>query len=276
MRQRGSTEVFTPALLQHTLAHPSTRVFSVVRDGAPAPAGLYLQPSPELAMRALVARGSGSIFQIGSAFRDEEEDATHKREFILLEWYAPGRGYLEFASDVCRLIEHHVPRPVKQYRCRDLFERSYGADLHRITAEGIGRLFEESFGANARSPGEPASHHFDRLLMRAMADCAAGSIVCLTDYPMLDPCFAKEAPGNVAQRFEIFLDGVEVANGYQEIESQEEFLERFEFENHQRVELGIPALPVPEVENLPPCSGVAVGLERILAISLGRQSIHEA
>jgi lysyl-tRNA synthetase class 2 len=118
-------------------------------------------------------------------------------------------------------------------------------------------------------------HKFDDLLNRCLEPICAHSLTCVLDYPKFDPCFGNESPTGHIERFEIFLDGIEIANGYQEIQSRESFLERFRFENRQRHLLGLARLPEPAVSDIPSCSGVAVGLDRLIAITGGYESIHE-
>lgn len=266
LTELGAIEVETPTLLVQTIAHPNTRLFQVHPKSPDAPSTLFLQPSPELAMRALVAEGAGHIFQICRAYRDETADAIHSSEFTLLEWYWPGRQYRELEEALCGLVSAIVSRPRRTVSCADLFAEAYGAPLHELEEGDLARLYERVFGEGAVGI---AGAWFDALLGKAMAPHLAGVLLTIFDYPRHDPCFGRLNDAGIVERFELFLDGVEIANGYREIESAREFRKRFEHENEQRVITGEGALPDIAGTDIPPCSGVALGLDRLIAISFG-------
>jgi lysyl-tRNA synthetase class 2 len=262
-------EVHTETLLPVVLAHPTTVIFSVKPKATDSAELLYLQASPELAMRQLVAKGAGEIFQICHAFRDETIDATHDREFLLLEWYIPGISYLELREDVSTLIKMFLHLPEIQVSCESLFRTTYDVDLFSMDSSDLARLHTKTF-PNVGSTDQLDVVRFDQLLGKSLRSLAADQMVCVCNYPQFDTCFGQEHPDGYIERFEIFLNGLELANGYQEIESEDAFLTRFRTENEQRVAFGLDLLPEPKVINMPRCAGVAVGLDRLFSAILPR------
>lgn len=275
IRGMGAVEVTTPILNSAVLAHPTTVLFETSSQSAGERNTLYLQPSPELAMRSLISQGAGPIFQICKAFRDEPSDATHSPEFNILEWYAPGLSYNEMASEVCRFLAELYQLEFKRMTCEELFQEAYSVNLHDLSAQALSDLYRRSCaGRCVDFQRSLSSQLFDELLDKSIERHAQGTVLCIEDYPIIDPCFGKRSPEGHVMRFEIYVQGTEVANGYQEIEQAEEFLARFDLENDQRAILGMPRLPMPNISDVPPCSGVAIGLDRLLARAMGHDTIQ--
>ncbi|WP_316182390.1 amino acid--tRNA ligase-related protein [Bradyrhizobium sp. SZCCHNRI1009] len=264
LTSRGAIEVITKSLLPEALAHPTTQIFSTRSQTDSSSSKLYLQASPELEMRRLIARGSGQIFQICAAYRDEQPDDTHDREFQMLEWYTPGTTYIELRQQVGELVRHFCKLPEMDLTCQDIFHRRFGVDLSRMSVDDLDQTYRSHLCSVSDQEPILSVIKFGRLLDKALSEIAPGYIAYVSNYPLFDTCFGKASANGYIERFEIFLDGVEIANGYQEIESGEAFLERFRAENLQRINYGLDLLPEPTVVDLPPCAGVAIGVDRLL------------
>jgi elongation factor P--(R)-beta-lysine ligase len=269
---RGAIEVRTKTLLPEVLAHPTTVVFSVKPRAEGSPERLYLQASPELAMRRLVAAGSGEIYQICDAFRDERPDETHDREFLLLEWYVPGASYCELRTSVCSLLKSFYPAPETHVTCQGLFQDGFGVNLAAMSAADLAGLHRAHVPIASTNAPILDVVRFEQLLELSLRPFTQGHMICVSDYPKFDTCFGQESADGHIERFEVFINGTEIANGYQEIESSSVFLDRFNIENARRIEFGLPALPEPEVKDMPRCAGVAIGLDRLIALILDEAS----
>ena len=249
---------------------------------------LYLQTSPELAMKRLLAAGSGPIYQICKAFRAGETSAIHNPEFTLLEWYRPGWTHLELMSEVAELIET---------LCTS-FDRRLGAK-RKITYRDLFReqLDVDPFVAsnaqltNLLSPSRQSTSGLDRndVLGLLLTDhiepqLDRDELLLVYDYPAAQAALAKTAndPGGrpVAERFEAYFGGLELANGYNELTDAAEQRRRLMLAEHDRAKAGLSARPLDERfvaaldAGLPPCAGVALGLDRLLLTLLGKTELE--
>lgn len=270
---RACLEVTTPTLVRRASSEPALASLPVVAPRATAPRW-YLRTSPEAAMKRLLAAGSGDIYQLGPAFRADESGRRHRPEFTLLEWYRVGRDHHDLMAEVEALLGTLAfGRPVQRIAYTSLFADALGAAPHRLT--------NRELAASAAQAGLVlASRDQDdrALLLDALFTCrieprlAAMGAVLLYDYPPELRAYARlsSAPMALAERFELVIDGLEVANGYHEITDADEQAACFAQETALRVARGLP--PVPPDENwlaalragLPACAGVALGVERLL------------
>ncbi len=248
-----------------------------------APEQLFLQTSPEFAMKRLLAAGSGSIYQICPAFRDDEAGRNHHREFTLLEWYAEGFDYLALMDQVEDLINHlaDIPITVKRCRYRDLFLEHLDIDIDQIELPDL-----QQHCAQQAEYSDPASLTFQQCLDLLLVTCiepAMSGYQLVYDYPSAQSSLAKscaDRPGYV-QRFELFHDGLELANGFSELTDVTIQRQRFESDNQRRQSLGLPQYDLDELflaaldHGLPECAGVAVGLDRLLMSLLGLEHIDQ-
>lgn len=232
----------------------------------------YLHTSPEYGLKKLLASGSGDIFQLGHVFRAEEESPLHSPEFTMLEWYRIGMAYEEFIEETLDLIRLFLGNlPSEKISYRKALQKYANVDF-----------IKEDLGPYV-APFSEEAQHWDRdtqlnLLFSHMVEPHLGAqkLTVITDYPASQAALAKtyELDGAaVARRFEIYFDGVELANGFDELTNAKEQRARFEEENQKRIELGKEALPIDEeflaaLENMPECCGVAVGFDRLMALSL--------
>jgi lysyl-tRNA synthetase class 2 len=276
---RGVLEVETPILSAAAVSDPQIESLTTRVAGMAAPA--YLCTSPEYAMKRLLAAGSGDIYQICKVFRDAERGRWHNPEFTLLEWYRLGFDDAALMAEVEALIVHLLapyrrPLPAERLSYAAALQRHAGVDMHCATA---GELAEA-----ARRHGIDCHAELDRdarldLLMGLIVGPRLGlerpCFVC--DYPASQAALARLKPGPtpVAARFELYIDGLELANGFHELADDGEQRARFDRDLEARRARGLPLRPVDERllaalrAGLPDCAGVALGLDRLVAVALG-------
>jgi elongation factor P--(R)-beta-lysine ligase len=248
---------------------------------------LWLSPSPEFHMKRLLASGSGPIWQMGKAFRDEGAGRRHNPEFTLLEWYRPGWSLRELCGEVEDLARAVAPDfPAARWLSfREAFLERAGVDPFRDPVDKIRHAAEES------SSVLPALAEDDRdgwidLLMVTRVEPGLGdpAPVFLWGYPPSRAALAKLGNDDgieVALRAELYWKGVELSNGYDELVDPAEQLARFQAESRARHALGKPTPPIDHslVEalraGLPAGSGVALGVDRLIALAFGAESIRE-
>ena len=275
-------EVETPLLCSSGITDPSIEPLTV-ETGASANAPRYLQTSPEYAMKRLLASGSGPIFQICKAFRDGEAGPRHNPEFSLLEWYRPGFDHHQLMGEVAELVcECLGPQSVQRFSYRDLFLRYLKLDPFASTLSELENV--------ARSQLDVGFSSSDRdlwldLIMSHLIEpeLANQGLVFVFDYPASQAalsCISSENGVDVGQRFELYVNGVELANGYRELTDAVEQRARFIADNDKRRQRGQPERPLDEFllaameDGLPPCSGVALGIDRLLMLITGASDIR--
>ena len=278
-------EVDTPLLMPWGSSDPSLSNFSVQSPEGFSPMLTgYLQTSPEFAMKRLLAAGSGDIYQLGHAFRAEQPTPHHLPEFVLLEWYRLGFDHHRLMDDVQALVASILPGlSFVRHRYADVFFETFGINPHSATIEelincGVGRGIELGHAAADRSLLLEAL--FSVLFLRATP---ANEAAFIYDFPVEQSAYARIAAGPpaVAQRFELLVGGLEVANGYFEVADYREQMHRHEQEKVRRDRLGLPFVEVDPrfLEalqiGLPDCSGVAVGVDRIIMLSAKAETIEQ-
>ncbi len=272
----GYLEVTTPVLMRSTNPDPNLQSIAVTGDEE-----LFLQTSPEFAMKRLLAAGYGSIFQIAPAFRNDEQGRSHHREFSMLEWYVEGFDYRQLMQQVETLIRHLADDAVTVSSCSycELFARHLQIDIDSIGLLELQQLCRDRADYHA-AQGLDRQQCLDLLLAVVIEPLMQGFLLVF-DYPATQSSLARSCahrPGYV-ERFELFHDGMEIANGFSELTDACEQRQRFEKDRQQRESLGLPVYPLDEVflaaleHGLPDCAGVAVGIERLLMALLGLQQI---
>ena len=248
---------------------------------------LYLQTSPEYAMKRLLASGSGPIYQICKAFRDGEVGRRHNPEFTLLEWYRPGLGYLDLMSEVTALARVGLQMPhlaEERVTYRDAFQRELALDpLSASDAEVVSVARDRVPGAR-RLDLDSREAWLD-LILSALIEPTLGAdkLTYLYEYPAGQAALARLDPtdARVAQRFELYHQGVELANGFSELTVAKEQRERLLADNQLRRGRAEEELPLDErflaclAAGMPACSGVALGLDRLLMLLLGQTSLDQ-
>ena len=218
--------------------------------------GGYLQTSPEFAMKMLLSRGSGDIYQLGHVFRADEHGRRHRREFLLLEWYRCGWDHERLMAEVVELVWELVPRladrPVRRLDYDDLFRERFGA-----------------------APAE-----LDDEALRALGTAWAGQALDLNRDGQLDLLFSLALqPSLGAGTLDFVVDGLELCNGFWELTDAAEQGERFAAENRRRRAEGLDEVPADPrllaalARGLPDCAGVALGVERLLMLARGVEDI---
>ena len=280
---RGVMEVETPLLASSTVTDVNLSSLHATCGTPGKTSSFYLQTSPEYAMKRLVASGSGAIFQICKAFRDGEAGRSHNPEFTLLEWYRPGFDHQKLMDEVDLLIGEIVGFPAaKRVTYQDAMCSHAGLDP---VTESVDCLAAKARSLGVCDEGLELSHddYLDLILTHAVQPALPTGAVFIYDFPATQAALATIRPGDppVAERFELFLNGLEVANGYHELTDPAEQRRRFECDLSERRRRGLSVPPIDEhllgalQAGLPACAGVAVGLDRVLMIKTGKQNLAE-
>jgi len=278
--ERGVLEVETPHLSRAATTEPHIASLSVhTRFPDPEPL-FFLCASPEFAMKRLLAAGSGSIYQIGRAFRDGERGSRHNPEFTLLEWYRVGFDHHALMDEVAELLVRlGASTDCERLSYREAFVRTLRIDPLSAVDEDLHRAITVACSELTGS-GMTRDDCLDYLLSHVVAPQLGRDLpVFLYDYPSSQAALAKISEDNprVCERFELFMQGLEIANGFHELQDAAEQRKRFEQENRRRKLRGEPVMPVDEhvlaalEAGLPACAGVALGIDRLLMV-LGRHT----
>ncbi len=280
---RDVFEVETPLLAPATVTDLHIDSIPAQVQLADSPQTYHLQTSPEYAMKRLLAAGSGACYQICKSFRQGDAGPRHNPEFTMLEWYRPGFSLEELMDEVDQLLRGFLPRvSTPRLSYRELFLHHLNIDPHRIEPKALRRLARETLPVNAADLN--ATDCLQLLLAQAI-EPELPEYCFIHDYPAAQAALAKIAPDQegepVARRFELFCRGMELANGYDEETDPEELRNRFERDrqsrtNRDRLVPEIDEKLLAALENgLPPCAGVAFGIDRLLMLLSGADSITE-
>jgi lysyl-tRNA synthetase class 2 len=283
--ERGVLEVDTPLL--SAAANPDPAIeplhLSAHLPGV-GPRRLFLQTSPEFAMKRLLAAGSGPIYQVCKVFRAGERGRRHHPEFTMLEWYRPGFSLEELMDEVAGLVRrllHRPQLPAERMTYRALFQGRLGLDPLRAGADELRSAALALGPSGAETLALDRDGWLDLLLTLCLeADLGCGRLCFVHDYPASQAALARVAgEPPVARRFELYLEGLELANGFDELGDTGEQRRRFRQDNETRAGRGQPRLPLDEHllaaldTGLPAASGVALGLDRLQMCALGADHI---
>ncbi len=288
--EQGVLEVETP-LLGHAIGtDPNLDFFSTEYLLPPQKQRLYLQTSPEFAMKRLLASGSGSIFQICKAFRNGEAGRLHNPEFTLLEWYRVGfdlsRLMDEIAELLLLLLDQQVPiHETRRLTYSDVFQRYTGLDaLHFAHSRYSGCAASHNLPEAEQLCGQNHAAWLDFLFSHIVQPQLTGAYLYLIyDYPACQPGLSRLRADNalVAERVEVFINGIELGNGYYELADVIEQERRFHNEIQLRKTQRKPAVTVDGrfisalTSGLPECSGMAIGLDRLLMLATGSGTLAD-
>lgn len=277
-------EVETPLLASAPVSDPhieAIQAFHHHRDDA----YLYLQTSPEFAMKRMLAAGSGPIYQICKAFRRGEQGSRHNPEFTMLEWYRPGFSLAELADELVAVIRLALGAvPVQTLSYREVFLEHCGLDPHAASATALRACAVERIDIGFDSDDRDL---WLQLLMSSVVEPAlvADQITIVDDFPASQAALAKVAVDQqgvtVARRFEAFYGGMELANAYDELLDPRELVRRIRDDHRARAAAGQTMPPIDRhllkamTAGLPNCAGVAVGLDRLLMLCCERSSIDQ-
>ena len=256
---RGFVEVDTPV----RIAAPAPEPFI---DCPPVGTGGFLCASPELQMKKLLAAGMELIYQIGPCFRDGEKGSRHNPEFTMIEWYRKGAGYEAIKEDMVLLVKGLMEAfaPDEDFRIREISVRD--AYLRFAGWDPWAQWDQDRFDFDMASKIEPALKEI-------------GGGVFLMDYPV-EAAALSRTRGDVAERWEFYWRGMELANCFGELCDSGEQTRRFNEAKEKRIELGEADYPIDgefleAVEAIGSASGVALGIERLLMVLFKADSISD-
>ena len=283
MARRSILEVETPVL--NPAANPDPNIASLATMvslpfGA-EPNRYYLHTSPEFAMKRLLAAGSGPIYQITRVFRDQEAGRIHQPEFTMLEWYRPGFDHQALMDEMTVLLTELRLTECMRLPYAMVFEDHTSLNPHTCSLQA---LQERAHMLGLQSPTADRSLLLDVIFSHAVApNLGLAQPLFIYDYPVCQAALARirQADIAVAERFELFIGGMEIANGYHELRDDTEQAQRFAQENAVRKQRGLTLMPVDDLllaalrHGLPDCAGVALGLDRLLMTLTGSQELKD-
>jgi lysyl-tRNA synthetase class 2 len=285
---RGVLEVETPVMSRAGNTDPNIASFALEFGGRTdgAPRTRWLRTSAEYPMKRLIAAGVGDCYELGRVFRDGEAGGRHNPEFTMLEWYRVGWTLEPLIDETAALVQAALAlvgreATLRKVSYRDVYREALGLDP--MTAS-IAEL-QAAFAGRVDSDGLTRDDWLDLLMThRIQPGFAAGQLLAMHDYPASQCALAKvvrRGDVDVAERFELYLGPLELANGYHELTDADEQRARFARDRAVRSARGAVLLPVDEAlldalaQGLPACSGVALGVDRLLMAMLGSGAIAD-
>ncbi|WP_086984567.1 elongation factor P--(R)-beta-lysine ligase [Vibrio aphrogenes] len=285
--QRNVLEVDTPAMSHATVTDVHLHTFKTEFIGPEYAAGqtVFLMTSPEFHMKRLLAAGSGSIYQINKAFRNEENGRYHNPEFTMLEWYRVGFDHHDLMAEMDELLQQVLHcEPCEKLTYQQAFERILGLCPLESTMRQLKEVVAE-LGLADIAEGEDNRDTLLQLLFSIGIEPHIGQRVpaMVYDFPASQAALAKinQQDPRVADRFEVYFKGIELANGFHELDDAQEQLTRFEQDNQQRITMGLKPQPIDYhlidalKAGLPPCAGVALGVDRLIMLAIGCDHIDQ-
>jgi lysyl-tRNA synthetase class 2 len=282
--ERGFLEVETPILSADTVVDRHLDPFQVEVPGNAR--RYWLQTSPEFHMKRLLAAGATAIYQVSKVFRQEELGPLHNPEFTMVEWYRTGDGLAEGMALLDDLSDILLARgPAERISYAEAFQRFLGLDPHRADGESLAAAAR---AAGVEAPASLSTEDRDGWLDLMLAERIQPHVgvdrpAILYDFPPSQAALARvrdEQPP-VAERFELYVSGIELANGYHELLDPAVLRRRNAESNRLRVADGKSPLPedsrlLEAMESgLPPCAGVALGFDRVAMLAAGAASLDE-
>ena len=276
--EREIMEVETPLLGLHTVTDPNIDSLAFTLGETDR----FLQTSPEYAMKRLLAFGLSDIYQICKSFRIGESGSLHNPEFTLIEWYRLGFTLDDIINDTILLLHALLVDEIEAERISydDAFLQHVGFSLDNISERDIQDFAIENglMDAHLSSYNQCVDFVFSQCVVPRFA---ATVFTIVTDYPASQAALARlnQSNSSLSERFEIFFQGIELANGYHELADEQEQRQRFQKDNDQRRKLGKATVNSDQRlldalrHGLPDCSGVAVGFDRVIMIKAGVKSI---
>ncbi|MGN6513798.1 MAG: EF-P lysine aminoacylase EpmA [Lysobacteraceae bacterium] len=285
---RGVLEVETPVLSRAGNTEPNIASFHLEFSGRTdgAPRKRWLRTSPEFALKRLLAAGIGDCYELGRVFRDGEAGGRHNPEFTMLEWYRCGLDHHALIGETAQLVREALALVGRDARLvvasyRELYRGALGIDPMTAGDDAL----RAALGEGVIDPRGLTRDDWLDLLMthRLQPAFPADQLLAVYDYPATQSALARVRDGDppVAERFELYLGPLELANGYHELRDATEQRARFERDERVRRERGQPAPPVDEAllsalaHGLPACAGVALGVDRLLMAMLGTDRIAD-
>ncbi len=282
--QRQVLEVEVPILCEQAITDVHIESIPARVAGPRGMRDYFLATSPEYAMKRLLAAGSGPIYSLGKVFRQAEQGKRHSPEFTLLEWYRPGWDEFQLMDEVTDLLGGFFPRkPCTRASYVEVFDQVLGVNPHTATDAVLRKLVTQHV-TMADGVELDRADCLDVLFSFCVEPTLSG-ICFIYDYPACQAALARFGSNvdgeRIARRFEVFVDGMELGNGYFELNDAIEQRRRFEQDNEQRKQQGKTCYELDEKllaalhSGLPDCAGVALGVDRLLMQILGVAAINE-
>jgi len=284
--ERSVLEIETPLLSQTTV--PDCHIHSITASLSNET--FYLQTSPEFAMKRLLAAGSGSIYQICKAFRNDELGKQHNPEFTMLEWYRVGFDHHQLMNEMDQLLSQLLnSKPAIKLSYQAVFKKHLNVDPLTTSIKELKQCADEN---KITTIGFESTNRDDWLNL-LMSYCIEPKLTSninellqpffITDFPISQAALAKQSQQDprVAERFELYINGIELANGFHELTDANEQRRRFENDLRLRQQAGLPAVSIDEdflaalEQGLPDCAGVALGIDRLLMLLAGEEKIGD-
>lgn len=286
--ERDVMEVETPILSQAGVTDVHLASVPALRHVQGQQHTHYLQTSPEFPMKRLLASGSGAIFQICKVFRDDEHGRKHNSEFTMLEWYRPTFSLSDLMHETSALLNVCLAERFSELRPMVLSYKHAFQD--RLDINPLQATLEQ-LKETARRVGLNLDLGDDRLayidlLFSHMVEPSLGfdTPVFLTDFPPEMASLAKvktdEDGEQVAARFEVYIEGLELANAYDELVDADVLRQRFTTDNAERAAQGLTVMPIDEhllaaLPHMPECSGIALGIDRLLMVAQNKLKLEQ-
>ncbi|MES2793009.1 MAG: EF-P lysine aminoacylase EpmA [Planctomycetota bacterium] len=286
--QRAHFEVDTPLLSQDRVIDSNIEPFIIPRGYGGE--DLFLQTSPEFAMKRLLVAGAQSLYQMDKVFRRGERGQRHNPEFTMVEWYAVNTDHhqqMQFTEDLVRHVFELSPvrqlptKPFRRSTYSEAFQRLLGIDVLNLSPAELCVVAQQHSVSIPASLADDDRDGWLNLLIADLIEPHLGRDVpeFLFDYPASQAALARVRPGPpaVAERFELYLDGIELCNGYHELADPEELRERIrhEWTTHDDEPPLSSRLLHAMGRGLPPCSGVALGVDRLVMLAAGKTRLDE-
>lgn len=275
---RNVLEIETPLLCSTTATDPHIASISADKNR-------FLQTSPEFCMKRLLAAGSGSIYQICKSFRDDEIGRLHNPEFTILEWYRTGFNHLQLMTEMDQLLQEILKTAAAQrYTYQEIFEKYLQLNPHSSSVAELKQCAEKNnITATVLEDENPDSWLHVLLTHLIEPKLGKDAPIFIYDFPISQAALARIRPGNpaVAERFEVYYKGIELANGYHELADANEQRKRFANDLEKRKQLGYREIPADEKllialsHGFPDCAGVALGIDRLVMLAANANSIAE-
>jgi len=285
---RGVLEVETPVMSRAGNTDPNIASFTVEFGGRTdgAPRTRWLRTSAEFPMKRLLAAGIGDCYELGRVFRDGEAGGRHNPEFTMLEWYRVGWTLDPLVDETAALVQAALAlvgreATLRKASFRQVYREALGLDPHTASIAEL----QAAFAGDIDPAGLTRDDWLDLLMThRIQPAFPAGQLLAMHDYPATQCALAKVARRgdvDVAERFELYLGPLELANGYHELTDAAEQRARFERDRAIRAGRGVAQPPIDEAllaalaAGMPDCSGVALGIDRLLMAMLGTGAIAD-
>ncbi len=285
--ERQVLEVETPAISHATVTDVHLHTFQTdfIGPGYADGSHLYLMTSPEFHMKRLLAAGSGCIYQIGKAFRNEENGRYHNPEFTMLEWYRVGFDHHDLMAEMDALLQQVLQcEAAEKMTYQNAFLQVLGVCPLEASMQQL-KVVGNELGLSDIAEPEEDRDTLLQLLFSVGVESKIGLQVpaIVYDFPASQAALArinKQDP-RVADRFEVYFKGIELANGFHELDDAKEQLARFEADNQKRIEMGLQPQPIDHnliaalEAGLPACAGVALGIDRLIMLALNCDHIDD-